>query len=125
MVEWVQESSMIEVQENNNVQSVPAKLLCFYSYQDIIQNELIHSCQYQKPNDINTKCTDQWHLNYQKVWNDYIPVVISISVDIISGRVMVIEAETDLKATVTREKALSKVLLIRDRETKWIHSMID
>ena len=37
MVEWVPKCSTLEIQENDNVQSVPAKLLCFYSYQDNIQ----------------------------------------------------------------------------------------
>ena len=48
----------------------------------------------------------------------------SISVDVVSGRVMVIEEDQELKLTVTKEKASSKVLLIRDRETKWIHSLL-
>ena len=52
------------------------------------------------------------------------PVVTSILVDVISGRFLVIEEDQELKLTVTKEKASSKLLLIRDRETKWIHSIL-
>ena len=90
-----------------------------------MERALIHSCQYQNKNDINTKITKQWKLHYQKVQNHYIPVMTSISVDVILGRVLVIEEDQELNLTVTKEKASSKVLLIRDRETKWTHSLLN
>ena len=48
----------------------------------------------------------------------------SILGDVISGRVMNIEEDQELNLNATKEKASSKVILIRDRETKWIHSIL-
>lgn len=99
MVEWGDNSDYSDVDtlvDQNQVTSVPAKILCFYSYQDGSERALIHSCKYQTNHDINTKITEQWSLQYQKVRNDYIPIVNTISVDVISGRVMVIEENNEM-----------------------------
>ena len=127
MVEWGSTTDVSDVEtlvDINNVYSVPAKILCFYSYQDGVEHALVHSCLYQNTHDLNTKITEQWKLQYQKIQNNYIPVITSVNVDVISGRVMVIEPNTKVGLADSKEVSRNKVLLICDRETEWIHSLL-
>ena len=121
MVEWGDDPKHsngddmnLNVNNNITIHSVPAKILCFYTVGDGVAKALVHSCHYQSTNDINTATTEQWRLQYQKINGKLEPMLETISVEVISGRVMVIENDYTLEKFVSKDKAESKILLIKD-----------
>jgi len=98
MVGWGDESNQSDIDDIHNsatIHSVPAKIFCFYTLADGLERALVHSCHYQGSNNRNSSITEEWRLQYKKTSIKYTPVLTSIMVDVISGRVMVIQDNYD------------------------------